>query len=206
MRMMRFNAHAVHVPGKMLLVADALSRKPLSNQACELSELVEQHLEVIRAGWPVAPVVEDRIRASTQGDPVLKRVAEYVTEGWPASARAVPVQLLPYYSERGVLSVLDGLVVKGVCIVIPASMKSEVLERLHESHQGLTRTRQRARNAVWWPSISQDLKSVSDGCVECKTREKAQNHEPLQPSEPATSSQGTDGSLLSAWAAGAYAF
>ena len=186
MRMMRFNAYAVHVPGKSLLVADALSRKPLANQSCELSELVEQHLEVVRAGWPVSPVVEDRIRASTQADPVLRRVAEYVAGGWPPSARSVPVQLLAYYRERGVLSILDGLVIKGVCITIPASMKNEVLERLHESHQGLTRTRLRARNAVWWPNISQDLKAISDACVECKTKEKAQNHEPLQPSEPAT--------------------
>ena len=104
-------------------------------------------------------------------------------EGWPSSTKQVPHKLLPYYRERGELSVVDGIVTKGSCIVIPESLRPEILERLHESHQGLTRTREHARDTVWWPGLSHELKVMSESCAICKTCQRAQVHEPLKPSD-----------------------
>ena len=186
MRMMRFNPEVIYVPGKSLVIADALSRKPLTSQAAdeELADLVEIHVDAVAACWPASQSKLQDIREASEADTLLRQVAECVTEGWPSSAKQVPLKLLPYYRERGELSAVDGIVAKGSCIVIPESLRPEILERLHESHQGLTRTRERARDAVWWPGLSHDLQVMSESCTICKTRQRAQVHEPLKPSDP----------------------
>ena len=58
MRAMRFNPVVEYVPGKQLVIADALSRKPL--QSCdhhddelELSDDIEAHIEAVQQSWPV---------------------------------------------------------------------------------------------------------------------------------------------------------
>ena len=188
MRMLRFNPTVSHVPGKQLVVADTLSRKPLRSSVMDSDELeqdVDLHVEAVIMGWPVSTDRLETIRQMTDEDEELRAVAEYVALGWPDSPRKLPGRLLPYHAERAELSLLDGVVTHGDRIVMPKALRGETLERLHESHQGLERTRERARCAVWWPGITMDIKAVSDCCAECRERRPSQNHEPLKPSEPA---------------------
>ena len=57
MRMMRYNPKATHVPGKQLIVADTLSRSPVSSpEACDTKTVCEVHIyvnEVIKS-WPMS--------------------------------------------------------------------------------------------------------------------------------------------------------
>ena len=136
------------------------------------------------SGWSASKTKLDEIRETSEVDTTLHKVTEYITDGWPNSSMSLLLSLMPFYRERGELSVVEEIITKGSCIVIPRTMRAEVLEKLHESHQGLTRTQQRTKNAVWWPGLSHDLQT-SDSCTICKMRQQAQNHEPLQTFEPA---------------------
>ena len=55
---------------------------------------------------------------------------------------------------------------KGSRIVIPASMRSGTLTRLHDAHQGLTSTLQRARRTVYWPKLQDDISEMVQKCDE----------------------------------------
>ena len=72
----------------------------------------------------------------------------------------------------------DGLIVYGCRLVIPAKMRHEILSKLHESHQGSVRTKQRARLSVYWPGIDNCIDSVILSCKHC------QEHLPSHPKEP----------------------
>ena len=75
------------------------------------------------------------------------------------------------------LSVDDGLIVYGCRLLIPASMRRQVLISLHESHQGSVRTKERARLSIYWPGIDNDIDNVVLSCKMCQDRLPSNNKE-----------------------------
>ena len=69
----------------------------------------------------------------------------------------LPEEIRKYHAVRGELSVVDGKIIYHNRLVIPSSLRSEVLGRIHDGHQGMTRCRERANMSVWWPGISRDI-------------------------------------------------
>ena len=54
---------------------------------------------------------------------------------------------------------------RGGRLVISASLRSEMLALLHASHQGISKTRERARQSVWWPRMSESWRELCE-CVQ----------------------------------------
>ena len=67
----------------------------------------------------------------------------------------------------------------GSRVVIPTKLRRDVLRELHTSHQGQDQTLQRARQVVYWPSITNDIRNVVQGCTACTERLPSQAPEPL---------------------------
>ena len=70
-------------------------------------------------------------------------------------------------------SLQNSLIYRGVRLVIPYSLRKEVLERLHEGHIGADSMKSIARQCVWWCSIDKDIEIVAKSCVNCG---KSKNH------------------------------
>jgi len=60
------------------------------------------------------------------------------------------------------------------------------LERLHVAHQGIARTQQRARSAVYWPGISNDIRQMVERCEQCQERLPSLPKETLMSEPPPT--------------------
>ena len=89
------------------------------------------------------------LAAETDKDEILVMLKSMIIKGWPDTRDSCPQILRKYWRYRDELSILDGLVLKGVRIVIPEQCKNEVLEKLHEGHFGIERTKLRARDMVY---------------------------------------------------------
>ena len=67
-------------------------------------------------------------------------------------------------------------------------MRKEVLKALHASHQGQDRTLRRARQTVYWPNITNDIRNTVAQCARCAERRPSQPKQPLlqepSPSRP----------------------
>ena len=61
-------------------------------------------------------------------------------------------------------------------------MRIDVLDRLHDAHQGIKKCRERAKTSVWWPGLSQQLKEVVKKCPTC-IKERVDPAEPVILSE-----------------------
>ena len=76
----------------------------------------------------------------------------------------------------------DGIVLWGARMIIPKSTRKEILQQLHASHQGQERTLRRARQIVYWPNISNDIRNTVRTCAE-RLPSQRQPQEPLQQDE-----------------------
>ncbi|KAI2650239.1 Retrovirus-related Pol polyprotein from transposon 17.6 [Labeo rohita] len=78
----------------------------------------------------------------------LRRV---IKEGWPNERKRCPTAILEYWNYRDELSEMDGMVFKGEKIVIPTLLREEMLQRIHSGHMGIEKSKQRARDILFWP-------------------------------------------------------
>ena len=51
--------------------------------------------------------------------------------------------------------------------MIPRALRIEMMERLHEGHQGLEKCYRRAKEGVWWPGMRADLDDMIYRCEVC---------------------------------------
>ncbi|RXN35694.1 Transposon Ty3-G Gag-Pol poly [Labeo rohita] len=179
-RLMKFNPIAEYVPGKHLVVADALSRHPMADITpgdleAEVKAYVDSVEEDLRVRKPIIEQLKDR----TGMDGELQCVLRYIRNGWPEYLKSVPLNVSAYFKERGSLSETNRLVLRGRQIVIPESLRGDMLQRIHQGHQGLTKCRERYRGAVWWPGIANDVKRLVSSCKHCNIHKPSQNKEPL---------------------------
>ena len=61
-------------------------------------------------------------------------------------------------------------------------MRKDILNKIHDGHQGIAKCRARIRDSVWWPGVSKDIEDLIKRCQVC-LRETTNKHEPLMPSE-----------------------
>ena len=182
MRLLRFNIKAQYVPGKDMLVADALSRSPISAETDTFHDEIEHHVNEVSSSWQVSDAGLADIRTETAKDINLKTAMEYTAHGWPQYKEDVQLAARDFFIIRGELSILDGLLVRGDRIVIPFCLRKRILERIHEGHMGVAKCRERAAQSVWWPQIGKDIKSRVASCRHCLERQPTQISEPLMPS------------------------
>ena len=175
MRLMRFNRQAEHVPGKQMVVADTLSRSPLLSEQEPLTmEDVQGFVDSVESTRPATDAQLERIREASRHDAQLQKVMAVTLKGWPAGVEDVPYQIREFFDSRGHLSVSDALLTYDDRIVIPASMREELLERIHTGHQGITKCRERANLSVWRPGISKEIKSKVQLCHFCQENQSSQ--------------------------------
>ena len=181
-RLLRYNVHAVYVPGKDMTVADALSRAPISEAEPILKD-TQQDTEACVAAVTAAlcsPGKAKEIALATADDRILSKVLAYTQSGWP---RSVTPELVPYFNARSSLSHSNGLLWYAQRLVIPSVLRKDTLAKLHTGHQGVHRCKARALETVWWPCITQDVNVMVMQCQTC-IKKRHQPPEPLQATVP----------------------
>jgi transposase InsO family protein len=167
-------------PGPEMVLADTLSRACLDGtQQCDdlaSDPLVSVCSVVIRSEDTMS-----KYQKATADDEELPVVMRYIQEGWPAQKKSCAQRALPYWNLRHSLSCLDGVIFYGSRLVIPVSLRAEVVESLHSAHQGVTKTLQRARESVFWPGLKLRIEEKCLSCLPCQVAEGEQNKEPLMP-------------------------
>ena len=168
--------------------ADALSRNPVSLPIPdeEFGEDPASYAPAVRAciredtEGLIANLRHHELLTAARADDDYQILIHSIRHGFPAVRRDANPAIIPYLTFYQHLSVDNGLVLKGQRIVVPHSLRARVLQDLHASHQGLTRTLHRARQVVYWPNMTNDLSCLIKQCEPCRLHAASQPKEPLR--------------------------
>lgn len=188
LKMQRYSFVARWVPGKQNMDADALPRAPV-DQATAGDELGEglpsfsakiallslTGLDVPTEDASIDPVLE-KIKRAAAVDPVMRKLRSQIVTGFPNDKCNLDLYLRPYWNvkERLAINESDDMIVVGPRVVIPQSVRADILRDLVQMHQGATITRRRARMSVYWSNIDNDIINATKNC--CIFRPSQRNH------------------------------
>ena len=80
---------------------------------------------------------------------------------------------------RDELAVLDGVIYRGMGIVVPTSMRPAMLDLIHGTHLGIVKCKQRAREALYWPGMNAQIEEKVKDCSPCHDYAPVQQKDPL---------------------------
>lgn len=172
LRMMKYDYELKFVPGRKLLLADMLSRAPLMER--RVTSNVNDDVTVHAVSMLSALVTDktlERLREETAKDLCLREVVDALE-----NYKEVQGEYKPFQSE---LSVISGIVLKGTKVVIPRTLRMEMLKRVHEGHLGISKCKARARSLMFWPGMSAAISDMVARCASCKRYAYRQQEEPL---------------------------
>ena len=163
LRLQQYDMVIMYMPGKEMLLADALSRLPsrtdteikfnLRVDAISLSEFSRSHLT--------------KIAAETQWNPILSTVHRVTLNGWLTRRKHVPRITRNYWDFRDELSINNDLLMKGEWVVILTFCRDSIMEDLHWSHAGINKAMSLARRCMYWPGMEVDVTDYIKRCLTC---------------------------------------
>lgn len=178
LKLQPYDLDLIHVSGKSLGLADCLSRMPVGKP----DHLMDDDLMVCVADTMASRWAE-RIQVATQNDDDLQVLTSVILQGWPEARAQVPTAATPFWDVRDQLSVYEGVIYRGDRICIPRSLRAEILKLLHRSHGGIVKTKQLAREKVYWPGLNHEIEELVSKCETCQLFQNRQTKEPLTPHE-----------------------
>ena len=119
----------------------------------------------------------NQLKEHTSKDQVMQQMLEYVMKGWPRMQKDCIEQLRAYHTFKEEISTIDGLLFKGQRLIVPSALRSKVLQVLHRSHMGITKTQDMARSTFFWVGISKEIENVIGNCEVCQRYAKRQPKE-----------------------------
>ena len=173
LRLQKYNLQVKYKKGKEMLLADTLSRAYLPEvNATEFTREVE---DIDHHVW--LPVTEDswqQLRNAAADNPVQQKLPDIIRIGWPENRALVSECVRPYFDVRDELTIQNELVFQGQQIVVPAVLRKELMEKTHTSHIGIEGCIRRARDTLYWPRMTTEIKEYISKCDVCMTHRTGQ--------------------------------
>ena len=108
----------------------------------------------------------------------MSSLLSLIQSGLPERKTDWPANLQDYYRHRESLSQVDGVIIFSDRPLIPVSLRPEVLDLLHQGHQGVTSMALHAEQTVYWPNYKEDIMNRRLSCSGCTAAA------PSQPAAP----------------------
>ena len=165
-----------------MALVDTLSRLP--SKLNDLTIDLDTRVQTVR----FTKELLDIIREETKKDQSLITLASTIINGWPDSIKDLPEWLKksdhigPTQTNSPWKMAFMASYSK-VRVIIPNSQKQTILDQIHYAHQGVKKTKLRARDSVYWNQINQDIEKLVKSCPICQEHQPSQQKETLRPHE-----------------------
>lgn len=156
--------------------ADFLSRFPVEKVS---EKKIDQHSLFQQYQINTLMINRERIAKETANDPEYLRIIQTNQKG----------QSLKTFGYNGnEITIEDNCLIKGTRVMIPQSLRHNILEDLHLGHLGILKMKLLARSYVYWKNIDKHIEDLVHKCRECRLKQNEPNKGPLHhwevPKEP----------------------
>ena len=193
LRLQKFDLNVVYKQGITLHIADFLSRASLpvrnnsqcDNDYCVFSMAAEIDLynsfeEVnLCENLRLTDQRLTQVREESRCDDTLVILKRVVLNGWPQSRVDCPVEIRQFWPYRDEIVCQDNVLFKGHKVIIPSAMYKDMLHAIHYSHLGADTCLNKAKEVLFWPGISAQVKDFISQCAICNQYLAKQQKEPM---------------------------
>ena len=193
LRILTYDFNLIYKPGTQVIIADTLSRAylPSCSEAIDFNaELafvtdndIENDMRMIASEQTIS-----LLRDAARNDSNYNLLRNQVLLGWPEKLDSLPPEIREYTPFNDELSVCGEFVFKNDRIIIPVDARNAMLDRIHSNHIGINGCIRRAKDAIFWPNMSKNIRERVERCQICQEYQMSQTREPLMshdiPSRP----------------------
>ena len=119
-------------------------------------------------------------------DESLQKLKDYCLNKWPNDKKLCHELVKPYFHVRDEIHSLNEIVFKGECLLIPKSMRKEIIEKVHKGHLGVNKCLSLLKEVAFWPNMTSDVKNKIENCEICLRNSNNNRKQPLMNHEPVT--------------------
>ena len=139
LQLQKYDYKLEYVPGKLMYIPDTLSRayQTVSDDTdLELQEETEVMVHSLVECLPVSSTKMDQFKRENKSDPEMQAIHNQVQKGWQLHKADVPDLAKPFYNLKDEIHIAKGVACIGQRLIVPKNLRTEMLERIHESHLG----------------------------------------------------------------------
>ena len=149
-----------------------------------------EHTQIIGTIETTLSITLDKLKKCANSDPQLQSLTSKVkTQSFAESMSLEDPSLKEFYNVRDRLSITNGILMYSFedgqkRIVIPKTLRKQMILNLHSANQGSTSMLARARKSWYWPGMDRDILVHSETCDTCCEMAPSKTKEPLNMTPP----------------------
>lgn len=178
LRLQKFHLTVTYRKGSEMVLADTLSRTYGNSTSPGETEQDEKAVHMIQY-LPVSEETQTAIQNATDSDDTPRELKSTIRIGWPTRKDEVPVNVGKYCPSRDELTLQNGIIFKGERIVIPFSLRNDMMAKIHASQIGIQGCLRRAREIHYWPRMNKEIEEYVARCETCINYHSEQAREPM---------------------------
>ena len=153
-----------YIKGSANQLADCLSRLGCQKDKIELPKL---KMHTITKQLHVTADRLNQFHTETTQDKELALLKHIVQTGCPHDICDLPKEIRPYWMFCEEMTIEDGLLLKGIHIIVPQTLHKEMIQLLHTGHLRLEKCLDRAKPSMYFPSLYDEFKDLITNCTTC---------------------------------------
>lgn len=166
LRLISYHYKVIYRAGK-LNIADPLSRLCNIRNESSFDEHSEHYVNFVAQMAVPKKMQMVEILGAVKNDPEIRAVRKGLVDGdWKHLSELEPASNI-YRLNATEFCFSGDVLLRGIRIVIPQTLRQRTLELAHEGHPGMTVMKQRLRSKVWWPKIDDDVERFVKNCHGC---------------------------------------
>ena len=114
----KYDSKFAYKKGTELYVTDTLSLSCIDEKS---DPDVDEQVDILSLTL-ISPARMAELQKHTLPNPVMQKVTNFISNGWPAKFKSVPPEVQLYFPVRDELIVDHGVILKGLRVVVPQTL------------------------------------------------------------------------------------